>query len=147
MFGLFPSPVGLATRRRPRCVLRLEGLERREQPDGGISEPPPPPPFIEEAALNQAPRIVDFDCSEVNNGLFLITARVVDENPEGLIVRLGGSTSAAGTTIVCNSDGTFSILVQLRTDGTDAGYITPTTTDASGQESEEVEFLVNPTPR
>jgi len=33
----------------------------------------------------------------------------------------------------------------LRTDGTDAGFITATTTDDDGAESEEVEYFVNPT--
>jgi hypothetical protein len=122
-------------------------LEHRDQPNDGITDTPlPPVPVVEEAPANQAPEIVDFNCEEVENGLFLITGRVVDEDPDGLVVTLGGGTSAAGTTIVCNSDGTFSILVTLRTDGTDTGYITATTTDDQNLDSEEVEFFVNPTP-
>ena len=144
MFGLRKGPQGHAARRRPRFVLRLEGLEHREQPDGTITEPPTPPPTVEEAP-NQIPEIVDFNCEELENGSFRVTGRVLDEDPNGLVVTLGGSTSAAGTTIICNSDGTFSVIVNLRTDGTDAGFITATTTDDDGAESEEVEYFVNPT--
>ena len=145
MFGLFSGPANQAARPKPRLFLRLEGLESREQPDGGLNEPPPPPVQIE-ATGNQAPEIVDFSCTEIQNGYFLVTGRVIDESPDGLVVTLGGSTSAAGTTVNCNPDGTFSVYVQLRTDGTDSGYITATTVDDEGAVSEEVDYFVNPTP-
>jgi hypothetical protein len=93
-----------------------------------------------------APVIENFTAHEIGNGMFLITGRVIDETPTGMIVTFGGTTSAAGQYATVSADGTFSKIVQLRTDGTDSGYITATTTDAYQVVSEEVDVLVNPTP-
>jgi hypothetical protein len=142
MFGLFRSARSTAVRPRTRVVLRLVDLECRDQPDGGLSDPPTQPPA--QPPVNQPPAIVDFDAERVGNGAFLITGRVIDENPDGMVVTLGGGTSAAGITVTCDEDGYFSVIVQLRTDGTDAGFITATTIDDHNQVSEEVEVYVNP---
>jgi hypothetical protein len=145
MFGLFRAARPRVPRLKSRVVLRLTDLEGRDQPDGGTGDPPTQPDGQFNPA-NLAPVIEDFDAEEVGNGTFLITGRVIDEMPDGLVVALGGGTSAAGTTVVCDADGYFSVIVQLRTDGTDSGYITATTVDAQGLESEEVEVFVSPTP-
>jgi hypothetical protein len=146
MFGLFrriptrrPAPQG-------RVRLSLESLEWRDQPDGGgLLLDPPPPPGGGGQAVNAAPAIVDFRAQESGNGLFLITGRVVDESPGGLTVTFGGGTSAAGRTTTTLADGTFSIVVQLRLDGTDSGYLTATVTDAQGLVSEPVQVYLDPT--
>ena len=158
MFGLV---LPRAHRVRPvrRKLLRLESLEGREQPDGGVGDPPPPlespPPLTltppanpatpanSTLPANVAPIIMDFSAVETGNGDYLITGRVVDETPSGMIVTLAGSTSASGSKITVSSDGTFSAYVHLHTDGTDAGYIA-TTTDALGLKSGQVQVLVDP---
>jgi hypothetical protein len=96
--------------------------------------------------VNQRPVILDFHCEEVGNGLFLITGRVQDESPGGLTVTLGGTTSAAGATTTTLADGSFSMTVRLRVDGSDVGWITATVVDAQGLVSDEVEQFVRPTP-
>ena len=136
----------LRGRPRSRVVLRLEGLEWRDQPSGGVISPPPAVNGEAAQDKNQRPAIVDFECKEVGNGLYVITGRVVDESPGGLTVTLGGSTSAAGRTIVTQSDGTFRLTIQLKTDGTDAGFITATAVDRAGLVSDPVSRWVDPTP-
>jgi hypothetical protein len=143
MFGLLVRPATARGSARKQVVLRLEGFEGRDQPSapafGTMAVPVAPP-------TNQAPQIVNFSCQQIGSGLFLITGRVVDENPGGLPVTLGGTTSAAGQTATTQADGTFSLTVQLRVDGTDCGWITATTVDAQGLRSNEVEQWVDPTP-
>jgi hypothetical protein len=143
MLGLLRRTRTTGARPRNRVVLRLEGLEWRDNPDidpgnGGVVLTSPP--------VNHAPQIVDFTCQQIDHGLFLITGRVIDENPAGLTVTLGGSTSAAGTAIITLTDGSFSKAVQLRTDGTDNGWITAVTVDLQGLVSNTVQQYVTPTP-
>ena len=141
---LFPAQ---SLRRRARTILRFEDLEGRALPDGGMGDPPQPPETtIVPPPANQAPQIVDFDCEEIGNGVFLVTGRVIDEHPAGMVVTLGGGTSASGTTITCASDGTFYTTIELRTDGTDSGWLTATTVDDHGLDSNEASYFVNPTP-
>jgi hypothetical protein len=130
-----------------RKFLRLESLETRDQPDGGLGNPPASRPAgVVAPPINQDPVIVDFSAVECGNGYFVVSGRVIDESPDGMIVTLGGSTSASGMTITVAADGTFSKVIQLRTDGTDSGYITAITTDDFGRDSAEVEYFVDPTP-
>lgn len=142
MLAFFRRPA--APRPSFRARLHLETLEHRENPTG------PPVPFapITETAppisINVRPVIEDFNVEPIANGTFFITGRVVDENVAGMIVTLGGSTSCAGQQITVNSDGTFTKIVQLATDGTDSGWITATTIDAEGWQSEEVDWEVVP---
>jgi hypothetical protein len=96
-------------------------------------------------SVNTPPAIVDFTAEEMGNGLFLITGTVLDANPGGLVVTIGGSTSANGSTTTTYDDGSFSMLVQLQTDGTDSGFITATTVDAQGIQSQPVQVFVTPT--
>lgn len=149
MLRLFRAAAARPSRSSSRTFLRIEALEARDQPDGGIETAPPPAPpggGVEVPPPNVAPVIENFTAQEIGNGMFLITGRVIDETPTGMIVTFGGTTSAAGQYATVSADGTFSKIVQLRTDGTDSGYITATTVDAYQVVSEEVDVLVNPTP-
>ena len=56
----------------------------------------------------------------------------------------GGSTSAAGITVTCDSAGYFSIIVTLNTNGTDTGYITAVAVDDMQQSSQPVQVYVDP---
>ena len=142
MFGLLRRPPAARGGRRGRVVLRLDGFEERLQPsapvatgDSGQTSHPP---------TNQKPVIVNFEARAIGNGWFLITGRVIDEDPGGLVVTLGGTTSAAGRTVATAADGTFSLTVSLRTDGSDVGFITATTVDRQGLVSDEVSDFVDP---
>jgi hypothetical protein len=151
MFGLFRRAHTTGVGSGGRTVLLLEGLEGRYQPSGADTAPLLLPADGTTAATagdktNDPPEIVNFNAQQIGNGVFLITGRVVDEDPDGLIVTLGGSTSANGKWTFTNEDGTFSLLVQLKTDGTDTGWITATTIDDWGLVSDEVEVFVTPTP-
>src|SRR5438105_15042361 len=134
MFGLFTLAPTKSRRRQHRIALWLEDLEGRAHPDGGVGDPPTPP---YETGTNQPPQIVDFNAEQVSNGVFVISGHVVDENPAGLIVTLGGSTSASGIQIVCDSNGDFYATIRLKTDGTDSGTITAKTVDDHNQQSPE----------
>jgi hypothetical protein len=94
---------------------------------------------------NTPPVIVGFAQKQIGNGEFLITGKVVDANPGNLTVTFGGQTSASGQTVTTGADGSFSCLVQLRVDGTDAGYLTATTTDGRGLTSQAVQVYLEPT--
>lgn len=123
-----------------RTILRLDGLEFRDVPSdiglgdaGGISSP-----------TNAPPQIVGFTVTQVGTGVYLIEGTVIDENPGGLCVTIGGSTSANGMSTTTWSDGTFSLVVTLQTNGTDVGYITATTVDDHNQVSNEPRVFVTP---
>jgi hypothetical protein len=140
---------------RGRVLLRLETLEGRDHPSSlaapeFILEPPlaytAPAPAAAETA-DQAPRIVDFTAEEVGNGLYIFTGRVLDETPAGMIVTFGGDVpTMQGQTAGVQSDGTFTLIIRLRTDGTDVGFVTATTVDAQGVASNEAVVFVSPTP-
>jgi hypothetical protein len=141
MFGLLRRPPAHRGGLRGRVVLRLEGFEDRVQPSspvavGDMGQTRPP--------ANQKPVIVDFEARAIGRGWFLITGRVIDEDAGGLVVTLGGTTSAAGRTVTTAADGTFSLTVSLRTGGSDVGWITATTVDHQGLVSDEVSDFVDP---
>jgi hypothetical protein len=142
MFGLLRrNRLARTSRKAPsfRTILRVDGLEYRDVPSDistgsdGISMP-----------TNQPPQIVGFTVTRVGTGLYLISGTVVDENPGGLTVTIGGSTSAAGSSTTTWSDRTFSMVVTLQTNGTDVGYITATTVDDHNQTSNEPSVFVTP---
>lgn len=135
--------------------LRLESLEYRDHPDGLLGDPPsplppsnPPPVLIPPPMppANVAPTISNFNAEETGNGFYIISGQVTDEHPDGMFVTLGGSTSAAGKIITVQSDGSFSCIVQLATDGTETGTISARTVDDHGVASNEMYVLVSPTP-
>src|SRR5207244_762036 len=100
MFGLFRRAHTAGVGSRGRAVLRLEALDGRDLPSSSGMGPAltAAPPVAAGATPNQAPEIINFAAREVGNGLFLVSGQVVDENPGGLTVTLGGTTSAAGKT-------------------------------------------------
>jgi hypothetical protein len=91
-----------------------------------------------------APVIVDYAQEKLGNGQYLITGKVVDTNPGNLVVTFGGGTSASGTTVTTGADGSFSCKVQLRTDGSDYGYLSATATDGQNLTSQAVQVYLNP---
>jgi hypothetical protein len=103
-------------------------------------------PIPASPGTNAAPTVVNFSEEQIGNGLFLISGRVVDQNPGGLVVTFSGDTSANGTTVVTNADGTFSDTVQLQGGGTGAGFLTAMTIDANGLVSTPVALFLDPTP-
>ena len=126
-----------------RVVLRLEGLDCRATPSGDLVPTVTPPPTSQVA--NQAPQIVDLDAEALGNGWYLITGRVIDERPGGLTVSFGGLASMADRTATTDADGYFSYVVQLRTDGTDTGWLSAETTDDLGAASDVEYIRVEPT--
>ena len=144
MLSLFRRVPAARAGRPTRVFLRLEDLEGRATPSGdGI------PVFTgsTQAPTNQAPQIVDFTAEELGNGMFLISGRVIDESPGGLTVKFGGSVATVnGRSCVTDANGYFSIVVQLRTDGTDEGWVSASTVDALGAASNQPEVHVRPTP-
>ncbi|MBP3954055.1 hypothetical protein J8F10_01920 [Gemmata sp. G18] len=142
MFGLFRRPRTRVVSQN-RTVLRLESLEWRDTPDGTPGDPTPPvgPP----PAPNVVPLIIGFAAEEIGNGLFLISGTVADEYPNGLTVTFGGVTSASGLTVTTTVSGAFSRTVQLRTDGTDSGFLTAITVDDHSQTSQTVQVFLDPT--
>jgi hypothetical protein len=95
---------------------------------------------------NAVPVITDFDASETMAGLYMFSGQVVDENPANLTIYFGGSpVSMPGQTTVTESDGWFSFVIQLHTDGSDAGTVTAYTVDDAGQQSNLVMVDVAPT--
>ena len=126
MLGLFRRTHNQVSS-RGSAVLAVEHLETRDQP-------------------SVAPTIVNFSDNEIGNGLFSINGQVIDQNPEGLVVTFGGVQSANGLTAVTKPDGTFSVMVQLQSNGADGGYLTATTLDAQGWVSTPVALYLEPTP-
>lgn len=133
MFGLSRRAPATRVRRPFRKYLWLDDLEGRYAPSDIIG-------------TNQAPRIEGFAAQEISNGVFVLTGRVIDEAPGGLTVSFGGTVpSAVGRSCVTTSNGTFSIVMTLRTDGSDVGTITARVTDVGGLSGES--FIdVHPTP-
>lgn len=146
MFGLLRrarTSHSIRPARSFRTILQLDGLECRDQPsDFGVGGEGRDGRIAPE---NLPPQITTFTITRVGEGLYLIEGVVVDENPGGLTITLGGSTSAAGETTTTWSNGTFSMVVILQTDGTDVGFITATTIDDHNQKSNEVSVYVTPT--
>jgi len=144
--------------RRTRGVsLWLEDLEGRAHPSG-LDTPPPPPfePTVGQGSSlspnpdasdfkNQAPLIDGLSALECESGVFLVTGRVLDEHPDGLMVWFGGVPSATGYYAITDSNGNFSVYIWLRTDGTDVGNLAASVTDDGGLSDEDYVY-VNPTP-
>jgi hypothetical protein len=93
---------------------------------------------------NAAPKIVDFDATSLGGGLYRFTGRVVDEFPAGLAVVFAGVPTVEGVEVFTGSDGSFSLTIQLQTDGTDCGMVSVRTMDHLGQMSNEPFVNVNP---
>ena len=133
--------------RTHRTLLRLEGFECRITPSGESDTVTHPPVSTNGSPINQAPQITNFTATDLGGGLYLISGQVVDESPGGLTVTFGGSVATLnGYTVTTAANGTFSFTIQLKTDGTDTGYLLATTKDAQGLPSNQASVYVHPTP-
>lgn len=150
MLGLFRRASARRVEPALRTSLRLEALEWRDQPSVTPLGTPAPGGMVlmrGHAGLpNAAPVIEDFAAEQIVNGLFHITGKVVDENPDGLVVTFGGGTSANGQTVTATADGTFSFIFQFGVNGFDSGFLTAKTTDRQGLTSANVQVFIDPAP-
>jgi hypothetical protein len=142
MLSLFRRTTARPGRSRGRVVLRLEGFERRDQPSDWY-ENPAISTFGDPQSNNQAPRIV-VHCSQIGAGLFRVYGQVTDESPGNLTVRFGGIPSAQGQSTTTLADGSFSMILQVQTNGSDIGVVTAQTTDAQGLDSNVDYDNINP---
>jgi hypothetical protein len=104
-------------------------------PVGGVGDRGP---------TNQPPQIVDFAVVRLDTGRYQFTGRVIDEAPGGLAVTFGGVPTAVGQTTTTNADGTFSLTLQMQTDGSDMGTVTAVTQDVVGLWSNTAGVWVDP---
>lgn len=88
---------------------------------------------------SNCPFIEEFVCGEDlgSPGWFIFAGRVIDESPGGLTVHFGGSpVSLGGKSAVTESDGWFSLRVQLNGTATDNGTGEAVVTDWWGLQSD-----------
>jgi hypothetical protein len=102
------------------------------------------PPGTEVGITNAAPQIVGFTATPLGGGVYCFTGQVVDEFPGGLTVVFAGVPTLDGVEVVTGADGTFTLTIQLQTDGTDAGDVSVSTVDNIGQPSNQPVVPVNP---
>ena len=116
-----------------RVRLSIEMLDGRVLCDGTLLDPPDPPPSQQNPA---PPQIVDFRVEEIQPGWYQFTGTVIAENPNEMVVSFGGDpVSLHNVSVPVRPDGTFILLIQLRTDGSDDGTATAMCTDQYGQQS------------
>ena len=148
MFAFFKST---RAGRGLRASLRLESLGDRALPsslDGGITptDPSPTDPTLIAPPPSQTTPVIDsFTAEEVDYGWYQFTGHVTDDHPGGLTITFGGVPSLEGKTAVTSADGSFSLLVQVKTDGSDSGEVTAQTVDASGNPSNVAMCFIAPT--
>jgi hypothetical protein len=127
-----------------RARLRLESLDARVVPSGWTPEPSPA--LDADLAAPAGPQIVEFTAEEFDHGWYHFTGRVqATPSCAGLRVTFGGVPSLQGLSAVTNSDGTFSLTIRVRTDGSDNGTVTAQTT-VGGQQSNLALCDITPTP-
>lgn len=93
---------------------------------------------------NQPPEITSFTANQISPGKFQFAGEVVDEIPSGMVVSLSGVPSVQGATATVQSNGSFSTVVQLRTDGSDMGTVYAVTVDSGGLNSNIANVNVYP---
>jgi hypothetical protein len=141
---------------RVRAFLRLEELGVRATPSD--ANPNDPPPLIDPILLNPpppappvappvapAPRIDSFGAAEVAHGWYQITGHVTANSPEGLVIRFEGIPSLEGKTATADANGNFTLVFEVKTDGSDSGIICAQTTQ-NGVNSNTALTYINPTP-
>jgi hypothetical protein len=136
-----------------RTRLRLESLDARALPSSltGFDRGDSPLVLAESFAAasrlppaKTAPQILDFMGVAVSEGWYTFTGRVVsDTSPAGLTVTFGGIPSLIGQSVTTATDGTFSLYIQLQTNGSDDGTATAQTT-ANGLLSNLAVYDVSP---
>lgn len=132
--------------RKFRSILRVEELGIRAMPDG--NDPPLPSGSTDPGiTTNQtAPVIDDFGAVEISKGWFRLEGHVSAANPGGLTIYFNGIPAVTDLTTTTDADGNFSVVIQVKTDGTDSGTITAQTVDANGNWSNVAMTLISPTP-
>ncbi len=90
---------------------------------------------------NDAPQITSFQAVQGFGNFWTFQGTVADEAPGGLTVTLGGLPSLQGQTATVNSDGTFSLTVDLGAD--DSGTATAQTVDWWSVSSNLAETIVD----
>ncbi len=131
-----------------RTRLRLEHLDDRAAPSSlGDGDPPLLGDLSgRETRIAVAPEIVNFVGAESSTGWFLFTGQVQGSaTVAGLTITFGGVPSLQGQTTTTASDGTFSLMVQVQTDGSDHGTVTAQTV-ADGLTSNLATCEIDPTP-
>jgi hypothetical protein len=147
-FNLFDRPVRPAARRR--TVLSVLTLDDRALPSATLTDSftPTPPPENSDGRIREAAtvlQIIDFAAQEVGDGLFMLTGQVIGENVAGLTVSFSGAPDdVQGRTTTTLSDGTFSIMVRLRPDYSDAGTVSAVASDGV-RVSNTADVLLSPT--
>ena len=157
MFGLISWSPARRAGQSTRTFLRVETLEGRAHPSDLTGVPPVPPttppavqgappapvpvPGNETPPVNQPPSI-DLIATPIGNGVFVLHGQVTDEHPGGLTVFFTGVTSVQGLSVVTNDDGSFSLTVQLKTDGTDFGNVVATVTDDGGLSANDFDYVM-----
>ena len=154
MFGLLKFSRSARPNRFRSFKLGLEELCPRATPSG-IDQPPasadPTPSYVappEPAPppAQTAPVIDNFDAIEVGHGFYKITGHVTSANVNGMVVTFAGIPAINGKTAVCDADGNFTLVIPVKTDGSDRGGISAQTTNANGQQSNLALAFVTPTP-
>ncbi len=154
MISLFRRAPATRAGRRSRVVLRLESLDRRDNPSadpalapGPISAGNPVSSGSDQlhGTTNNPPQIVDFAADALGGGWYVISGHVIDEHPGGLTVTFGGDVATTyGQTTTTDTNGYFSVVVWLNNNGTDSGLLSAVTRDDAGQSSNVPEVYVDP---
>ena len=153
LFSKFSRPARPArSGHTQRARLRLEQLDDRAAPSTVADSDLLSPDGTDDVALmappgpTAAPVIDQFSAAEIDHGLYLFTGHVTATPAGGLTVNFGGVPSLQGQSTTTNADGTFSIAVTVKTDGSDHGTVWAQAIDAKGQVSNVALTDINPTP-
>jgi hypothetical protein len=136
---------------RLRSSLRLEELDLRAVPDGNdppLSPPPPPggdPAQVGQPPQTTAPVISNFVAREVSFGWYEFEGYVTADNNVGMTVYFAGVPAVTDETAHTDVNGYFCLLVQVHTDGSDAGTVTAQTVDSHGNWSNVAMTVISPT--
>lgn len=101
--------------------------------------------MIAQDADQPAPVIDSFAAEEVGIGWYQFTGHVSYDQPGGLTITFGGVPSLEGKFTTTAADGSFSLLVQVQTDGSDTGEVTAQTSAANGSLSNLAMCYISPT--
>jgi hypothetical protein len=94
-------------------------------------------------AANNPPQVTEFQVTWVLGNLWLVSGKVIDENPAGLTVSFGGEPeSFQNLTTKTDANGNFSFTIQLNTNGTDNGLASAQTVDGKGLKSNVAMYMV-----